>query len=322
MSEVAPRTFGVLLMTFGTARNADEVPAYLASVRSGREVPVELVEEFVRRFDRVGGSPLIDLTQKQAAALAAHLNSRAAATDRYLVRVGMQHSHPTILEGLGDLASAGAKEIVGIIMSPQYSDRIMGGYLTAFERARETLCLEVPATVARDWHLAPAFIAGLAARVAAAIRAAAEPQAPVVFTAHSLPLSVAEDEPEYLTALRETAEAVATQVRLAPDRWQFAYQSAGHTREEWLKPDLVDVLPALAAQGHTDVVIAPVQFLTDHLEVLYDIDVAAREQAAAVGLKLTRAASLNESPALIAALARVALSISTPFSAPSWRQFH
>lgn len=306
MRTSSPSPVGVLLMTFGTARTADEVPAYLSSVRGGREVPEELVEEFRRRFQRVGGSPLIELTQRQAEALERHLNSRADVGESYLVHAGMRHSHPTILEALADLQEHGATPIIGIIMSPQYSPRIMGGYVTAFDQARAGLGMDAPARVAEDWHDVPDLIEALAEQLCAALTdRALDHDYQVIFTAHSLPRSVADDEPEYLEALRATAQMVAARVGVSPQDWCFAYQSAGHTREEWLKPDLVDLFPELRKAGVRRVIIAPVQFLADHLEVLYDIDVAAAEQAEAAGLTLSRIASLNDASGLIAALGLV-----------------
>ncbi len=130
-------------------------------------------------------------------------------------------------------------------------------------------------------------------------------QVPVLLTAHSMPKRVVEKEPDYIQNLKETAAAVAELVGLPPERWMFCYQSAGHTPEEWLKPDFADVMPELRAAGNTHVLIAPVQFLADHLEILYDIEIAAREQAESVGMQFARTESLNTSPLFIKALAAV-----------------
>ena len=128
---------------------------------------------------------------------------------------------------------------------------------------------------------------------------------PVLLTAHSMPKRVVEKEPDYIDSLKETAAAVAELAGLPPERWMFCYQSAGHTPEEWLKPDFADVMPELRAAGHTHVLIAPVQFLADHLEILYDIEIGAREQAEAAGIQFARTESLNTSPLFIKALAAV-----------------
>ena len=293
-------------MSFGTAATLDDVPAYLASVRGGKAAPDDLVREFQRRFARVGGSPLTRITRDQAAALEGQLNE---ASDHYVVRVGMRHAPPFIVDGLRELAEAGAETAVAIILSPQYSEVIMGGYLRALREAEAALAGKVHVTVVGAWHEEDAFVAGLAGRLRAALDAL-EPtereQAPVLFTAHSLPRSVADGEPGYIEQLKTTAAAVAARAMLPRDRWTFAYQSAGHTREEWLTPDIKDLLPGLSERGHKTVVIAPVQFLADHLEVLYDIDIAAREEADALGMTLVRTEMLNCDPTLIRALASVA----------------
>ncbi|MEA2638935.1 MAG: protoporphyrin/coproporphyrin ferrochelatase [Chloroflexota bacterium] len=307
---------GVLLMTFGTAETLEDVPAYLASVRGGRPAPDELVAEFQRRFTRVGGSPLIRITREQARALETRLNAESECPT-YRVAVGMRHAPPFIDAALQELAAAGARQIVGVILSPQYSPIILGGYLRAVDAARAGLPAGTEVRVAGAWHEEPAFLDALALRLQEALAALPDserPHAPIVFTAHSLPRSVAAGEPEYLTQLRDTAGAVARRVGIAPDRWQFAYQSAGHTPEPWLTPDVKDLFPELQAAGHHTTVVAPVQFLADHLEVLYDLDVAAREQAAAHGVELVRPPSLNLLPRFIDALASVVRREATSFT--------
>jgi ferrochelatase len=182
----------------------------------------------------------------------------------------------------------------------------MGGYLRAIDTAKMGLGLDpdLPVVVAGAWHDVDDFLDSLAARVAAALSRLG-PETPVLFTAHSLPRSVADGEPEYIQQLKDTAAAVAERAGIPTTQWTFAYQSAGHTREEWLTPDIKDLLPALSEAGHRVVLAAPIQFLADHLEVLYDIDVAAREEAATLGIELGRPAMLNCDPGLIRALAVV-----------------
>jgi ferrochelatase len=290
-------------MSFGTAATVDDVPAYLASVRGGKPAPDDLVAEFKRRFARVGGSPLTRITTEQAAALESYLND-----PRFIVRIGMRHAPPFIADGLRQLVGAGASRVVAVILSPQYSDVIMGGYLRAVDGARQAIGGKLEVRVAGAWHEADDFIEGLTAKLRAALEALEPAQrvtVPVLFTAHSLPRSVADGEPGYIEQLQATASVVAERAGLLPGQWTFAYQSAGHTREEWLTPDIKDLLPGLRAAGHRTVLVAPVQFLADHLEVLYDIDVAAREEADALGVRLVRTEMLNCDPALIRALAAV-----------------
>jgi ferrochelatase len=191
--------------------------------------------------------------------------------------------------------------LLGLILSPQYSPILMSGY----EQALSTAAGAVPMRLVKAWHLHPLFVDVLASRIRATLADGLE-HAPVLLTAHSLPKRVVDREPGYIEQLDETARAVATQAGLRPEQWFFVYQSAGHTPEEWLKPDMLDVLPELAARGHRDVIVAPVQFLADHLETLYDIDIAGREQAEQAGFRrFVRIAAPNAAPDFIAALASV-----------------
>jgi ferrochelatase len=309
---------GVLLMTYGSPRSLDDVPRYLAAVRGGRPAAPELVAEFRRRYQVIGGSPLVSITRAQAAALEERLG------DGPVVRAAMRFSEPTIEQALGGLRAAGVARVAAIILSPQYSPLIMGGYHRTLEAARAALGHEAPeVTVAGAWHTEPAFLDALAGRVREALERMPPGErdtAPVLLTAHSLPRRVADEEPDYLGQLQETAVSVAERAGLARERWRFCWQSAGHEPGEWLKPDFADLMPELREAGHGSVLVAPVQFLADHLEILYDIDVGAREQAERAGLRFARIESLNTSPTFIEALASVArrtLAEKTPVGAPS-----
>jgi ferrochelatase len=292
---------GVLLMTYGSPASLEreDISAYLARVRGGREPDPELVDEFARRYRVIGGSPLIEITREQAAALADALG--------WPVEVGMRFSEPSILAGLRALAGAGASKVAAIILSPQYSPLLMSGYARAIDEARATIGGGAPVVVvAGAWHEEPAFVGALARRVVEVLAALSPEErqtARVLMTAHSLPKRVAEQEPEYLAQLRATAEAVAASARLSDQDWTFCWQSAGHEPGEWMKPDFADLMPDIAAQGGRSVLVVPVQFLADHLEILYDVDVGAREQAETQGLTFRRIASLNAHPDLIKALA-------------------
>jgi uroporphyrinogen decarboxylase len=305
--EPSGRPVGVLLMTYGSAVTADDVPAYLRSVYRGKDADPELVAEFQRRYRVVGRSPLIDRTREQGAALQALLAAEHGAGG-HLVEVGMLHSAPWIDEAVARLADAGVGRLVGIVLAPQFSSVIMGGYGRALEQAAARLRPDAIVTLAGPWHRTPAFLDCLARRVTEALArlaAAGEPGVPVIFTAHSLPKAVVDRDPAYLDQLAETCEELASRAGLDAGRWQFAYQSAGHTPEEWLKPDLKDLLPGLRAEGHRAVLVVPLQFLADHLEILYDIDVAARGEAEAAGLAFHRIELPNADPLLVRALADV-----------------
>jgi ferrochelatase len=291
-------------MTYGSPASLDrnDVRAYLARVRGGREAAAELVDEFTRRYEVIGGSPLIDITRGQAVALEASLG--------WPVAVGMRFSEPSIDAGLQMLVQRGVKRVAAIVLSPQFSPLLMGGYGTSIEEAQAKLGEGAPQVhLAGAWHDEPAFVVAIADRVRDALARAPAGEAErmaVLMTAHSLPRRVSEREPGYLAQLRDTAEAVAARAKLADGQWHFCWQSAGHEPGEWMKPDFADLMPEIAAVGGRSVLVVPVQFLADHLEVLYDVDIGARAQAAECGLAFERVTSLNVDPGLIEALGAVA----------------
>ena len=296
---------GVLLMTFGSAVTADDVPAYLASVRAGRPVPADVTAEFQRRYRIIGRSPLIDITGAQARALQVLLDEREP--NAFRVAAGMLHSTPAIAAAADSLVEGGAVRIIAIVLAPQYSPIILAGYERAISDVRQRH-RGIDIRIAPAWHLSKGWIDSLTERLEGALAALPDElraHVPIIFTAHSLPRAVVDRDPGYIDQLHETAAAVARRAGLDQGRWQFAYQSAGHTPEEWLTPDVKDVFPLLRRRRHRDVLVVPLQFLADHLEILYDIDVAAREEAEAAGMRMIRIELPNTSPTFIRALAGV-----------------
>jgi ferrochelatase len=298
---------GVILMTYGSPKTLKEVPLYLKNVYGGKDPAPENIAEFKRRYKLIGMSPLIQITKAQAAALEVELNKHAT-NHIFHVAAGMRFSKPFIENVVAKLSKK-VDHIIGIIMSPQYSLIIMRGYNKELSEAvaklnRDDLTL----TIAEDWHLQPFFIKSMAERVTQAIKKFPRPvrdSVPVLFSAHSMPKRVIDKEPHYIDDLKETAAAIATEAGIQKKRWMFCYQSAGHTPEEWLKPDFADIMPELEKKGQKQVLIAPVQFLADHLEILYDVEVGAREQAEEHGIAFARTESLNISPLFIKALAAI-----------------
>jgi len=302
------RRIGVMLMTYGSPATLDDIPVYIKNVYGGREPSAEVLTEFHRRYALIGGSPLVRITNEQAAALQEELNSHSTEGTTYHVTAGMRFAPPFIADVVPETA-ASAQAVVGVIMSPQYSPIIMGGYVRTLQEAvtnlgREDLALKISG----DWHVQPYFLQALAERVRQALDRSpsdVRERVQVLLTAHSMPKRVIENEPNYINNLKETAAEVAQLVGLPADRWMFCYQSAGHTPEEWLKPDFADIMPELQQAGQTHVLIAPIQFLADHLEILYDIEIGARAQAEEHGIQFARTESLNTSPLFIKALAAV-----------------
>jgi ferrochelatase len=294
-------------MTYGSPATLDDIPAYLKNIY-GRPAGPEVIAEFRRRYGLIGGSPLLRITREQAAALQEELNAQSTDGTIYRVVAGMRFAPPFITDVVPEVATD-AQQLIGVIMSPQYSPIIMGGYVRTLTDAVQALQRDdLQLSIAEDWHLQPYFLQALVERVHQALDrfpSDVRDRVPVLLTAHSMPKRVVEKEPGYIQSLKATAAAVAKLAGLPDEHWMFCYQSAGHTPEEWLKPDFADIMPELQRAGHTHVLIAPVQFLADHLEILYDIEIGARQQAEEHGITFARIESLNTSPLFIKALAAV-----------------
>jgi protoporphyrin/coproporphyrin ferrochelatase len=279
-------TDAVVLMAYGSPARPEDVRPYLEDVRGGRPVSNEAVEELAERYRRIGGrSPLDDVTEAQRSALEQELGTP--------VFVGMKHWRPRISEAVEAALAAGATRIVGLVLAPHYSRLSIGGYR---ERLEEALAGRAELVLVESWHDEPAFVDVLADRVRGT-------DAWVVFTAHSLPERILSDDDHYREQLLETSRLAAGRAGL--ERWSFAFQSASSTGEPWLGPDVLEELGRLRAEGVDNVLVAPVGFVSDHLEILWDLDIEAREKAEELGLELTRIESLNDDPAFVRALANV-----------------
>lgn len=283
---------GVLLAAHGTPESLDQMPEYLRLVRGGRPPSSELVDEMRHNYAAIGGrSPLTDITRAQAEALRAALGGMP-------VLVGMRNWAPFIADALEEARGAGLAEVLVVPMAPQYSSLSVAKYRQAAEAARPA---NLVLRFVDSWHADPGLLDAFAERVREAL--ASGPADAVVFTAHSLPRSAIDAGDPYAEQVKATASGVAARAGLSG--YEQAWQSAGRTPEPWLGPSLEERLQALAAQGRTDVLVAPIGFVCDHTEVLYDIDVQAREFARAKGIRLRRTESLNTSPSFIRALAAV-----------------
>jgi protoporphyrin/coproporphyrin ferrochelatase len=276
----------VIVMAYGSPDRLEDVPAYYADIRAGRPVSPEKVEELVGRYRRIGASPLNEVTERQRAALERELDLP--------VYVGMKHWEPWIADATGRALADGAERIVALVLAPHYSHMSIGGYRERLERALDGAQPDV--RFIENWHDHEPFLDVLADRIRGT-------DAHVVFTAHSLPERVLATGDPYRDQLLETSRLVAERAGVPADRWSFAFQSESATGEPWLGPDILEHLDALHARGVRKVLVAPVGFVADHLEILWDIDVEARERAADLGLELDRIASLNDDPAFIRALA-------------------
>jgi ferrochelatase len=271
-------------MAYGSPSRPEEIPAYFADIRGGRPASPEAVEELSERYRRIGGtSPLNEITERQRASLARELGIP--------VHVGMKHWTPRIAEAAEQALAEGAERVVGLVLAPHFSRMSVGGYHRQLE---EALAGRAELVFIASYHAFEPFIELLAARVG-------ETDAHVVFTAHSLPERILADGDPYKEQLLETSSLVAE--RAGIESWSFAFQSESPTGEPWLGPDILDELERLHGEGVRKVLVAPIGFVADHLEIYWDIDVEAREKAAELSLGLERTESLNDDPAFIRVLA-------------------
>jgi ferrochelatase len=293
-AEPPPSQIAVLVMAYGGPGNIDEVEPYLMDVRGGRPTKPQLVEEIRARYARIGGrSPILELTRAQAAAIARALG------DPYTVHVGMRHWHPYIQDAVAEIARAGQNRVVGVAMAPHYSNMSVGAYEKKLLQAADG---RLDVALVRTWWKQPQFLDAVANRVVQALQRFPRPsKVQVVFTAHSLPERILASADPYPDELKASAVEVAKRARV--NEWRFAYQSAGATAEPWLGPDVEEVLPELAKAGHDAVLLVPIGFVCDHVEILYDIDVEYQALARRLGIQLERTASLNDDPGLVAAVA-------------------
>jgi len=291
-------TVGVLVMAHGTPATPEEIEPFYTRIRRGRPPTAEQLADLRRRYEAIGGtSPLAARTEAQVAGLAARLEGEAPG--RYLVRYGAKHTEPAIERAAAEVAAAGADGAVGLVLAPHRSSLGTEEYLT---RAAGVFAeAGIPFFAVHQWYDEPGFADLLAGRVRSALASMGAQRPMVVFTAHSLPVRAAGTYPDQLEA---SAAAIARSAGLG-DGWRVAWQSAGRTPEPWLGPDVLQVLGELRPEGHDAVVVCPVGFVSDHLEVLYDLDVEARRVAERAGLTFGRTSSLNDDPGLTAILARV-----------------
>jgi len=287
----------VLLMAYGGPGSLDDVEPYLNDVRGGRPTSPELLHEIRERYAKIGGrSPILELTRAQALAVGKALGAG------FQVYVGMRHWHPFIRETADEIARAGHRHVVGVVMAPHYSAMSVGAYEKKLLEAAQD---RFETALVRSWGDHPAFLEAVAERVAQALQRFPSPSAvQVIFTAHSLPQRILAAGDPYPDELRASSQAVAQRMRL--NDWRFAYQSAGATADPWLGPDAGDVISELAAAGRKAFLLVPIGFVCDHVEILYDIDVEYRELAERLGVHLERTDSLNSDPGLVAAVADVA----------------
>jgi ferrochelatase len=281
-------THAVVLMAYGSPERIDDVPAYYADIRGGRPVSPERLADLTERYRRLGietANPLNEITERTRAALEAELGVP--------VYTGMKHWTPRIADGAEAALAAGADRIAGLVLAPHYSRLSIAGYRDQLEQATAG---RAKLDFVESWYLEPGFVDLLADRVRST-------SAHVVFTAHSLPERILDEGDPYETQLMSSATAIAQ--RAALREWSFSYQSASPTGEPWLGPDILDHLEALHGRGVDDVLLCPIGFVADHLEIRWDLDTEAQSKAGELGMRVSRIEMPNADPAFVATLATI-----------------
>jgi ferrochelatase len=288
----------VVLMAYGSPERLEDVPAYYADIRGGRPIASKHLDDLVDRYRRLGierSNPLNAITEQTRASLEAELGIP--------VFTGMKHWTPHISEAAARALESGAELVVGLVLAPHFSHLSIAGYKEQLERA---LVGRAALTFVDSWHDDPGFVSVLADRIRGT-------DAHVVFTAHSLPARILEDGDPYREQLLETARLVAAEAEV--DDWSFSFQSESPTGEPWLGPDILDHLAALDAEGTTDVLVCPVGFVSDHLEIRWDIDTEAAERAVELGMRLERIEMPNADARFVRVLAEIVRAALAPVPA-------
>ena len=278
----------IVLMAYGSPDRIEDVPEYYADIRGGRPVRPELLADLTERYRQLGieeSNPLNQITEQTRAALAAELGLS--------VFTGMKHWRPRIADAAEAALRTGSDTVVGLVLAPHYSQLSIGGYRQQLDDA---LAGRAELEFVDSWHLEPGFVELLADRVRST-------SAHVVFTAHSLPARILDEGDPYNDQLLATSRAVAQRAELRD--WSFSYQSASSTGEPWLGPDIIDHLEALHAKGVDDVLVCPIGFVADHLEIRWDLDTQAHKKADELGMRLVRIEMPNAEPAFVATLATI-----------------
>lgn len=296
------KPIGVLVMSYGTPESMEGIEAYYTHIRRGHPPTEEQLEDLTSRYRTIVGGvfPLRENTNRQAEALQRKLDE-VAGEGAYACYQGLKHAAPFIEDGIAAMAADGIRNAVGIVLTPQYSSMSVGGYLKRAQAEADKLGVSFRGV--DEYHLHPELIDALAKRVSEGMEKFGEDREKtlVLFSAHSLPAKILEMNDPYQDQLLATSAAIAEAA--GADRWQFTWQSAGQTGQPWLGPDILETLDKLAAEGVRSVLVAPVGFVSDHLEVLYDVDIEAKRFAEEKGIRLERIRMLNDDPQYMAALA-------------------
>lgn len=298
---------GVLVMSYGTPESMEGIESYYTHIRRGNKPSEEQLKELTDRYEAIVGGvfPLRENTDRQVRTLQDALNADPRAIDlEFVCYQGLKHAAPYIEDGVEQMVRDGIKEAVGIVLAPHYSTMSIGSYVKRAQAKADELGLQI--SFVESYHMHPKLIEAFADRVSAKLNqfeqaGAVRDSVRVLFSAHSLPERILSVGDPYQDQLLETSKAVAEKAGVK--QWQFTWQSAGRTAEPWLGPDILDTLQALNKEEQVeDVLVAPVGFVSDHLEVLYDLDIEAKSIAKEMDMRLERIDSLNSDPLYMEAL--------------------
>ncbi len=297
-----PNKIGVLVMAYGGPNSVAELPGYLADIRSGRPTTPAVLEEISHNYTQIGGkSPLMEFTTAQMNAI-----EKALDDDRFVFYLGMRHWAPWIEEVVGQMLEDGITHAISMVLAPHFSGMSIAKYQKKIKAGMEMYRGQIEFANIDSYHDVPGLINPLAARVAEGLGRWDESERDdvhVVFSAHSLPVRIIKQGDPYDRQLRETAALVAEQAGLSEDQWSWSYQSAGRSPEPWLGPQLEDYVPELADKGIKNIVSIPVGFVSDHVEILFDIDIEAQAAAREHDVRLERPPALNTDPVFMQQLA-------------------
>lgn len=305
---MSKKHIGVLVMSYGTPESMDQIEAYYTHIRRGSPPSPEQLQELVDRYDAIVGGffPLRENTNKQVAALEAALNAGADENRAYRCYQGLKHASPFIEDGIAQMAEDGIKEAVGVVLAPHYSVMSVGSYIKRAQEKADEAGLSI--RFVKSYELHPKLIEALTNRVNDALDKFEDRNAVrVIFTAHSLPEKILEMRDPYVDQLMASSKAVAEACGIT--NWQFGWQSAGRTAVPWLGPDIQDTLRTIHEEEQVkNVLICPIGFVSDHLEVLYDVDIECQQLAAELDMHLERTESLNTDPLYMETLRDVVVS--------------
>lgn len=299
----------VLFLAFGGPESLDDVKPFVMNVLSSRgrtpdEAQIDLI---IERYKLIGGkSPLLEITRSQAEAL----ERVSSETDNPIkVYLGMRHWHPFIKDTLEEINNDGVDKVLALTLAPHNSKAVIGGYIQAVEKALEEIEHDIKLSYVKNWHTHPLFLEALKEKIDEGLSSFSSEDrknVQLIFSVHSLPARLVQDDP-YVEQVKETINGVLKLIDQTerPIQWQLAYQSKGGGPGEWLGPDIESVLKMLAERGDKNVLLIPVGFVSDHVEILYDIDILAKEAAESLGINFKRTSSLNDSPKFIEALATI-----------------